>query len=65
MLRKADRQLVREEVPQSMIDVAVRRVAPHLDHLAMVDYNLRQLLVNCYMQGVIDTVTGLPKYFKE
>jgi hypothetical protein len=47
--------LVKEDYPTELIEVANRRVLPHITHQHMVEFNIRQLAVNCYMQGVLDT----------
>lgn len=51
--------LVKEDCPQSIIDVATKRVMPHITNQHMVDFDLYQLAVNCYMQGVLDTTETL------
>jgi hypothetical protein len=56
---KKTMMLVREECPQAMIDVATRRTLPHVTCQQMVDFDLRQLAANCYMQGVIDTSVAM------
>jgi hypothetical protein len=47
--------LVKEDYPAELVSVANRRVLPHITHQHMVEFNIRQLAVNCYMQGVLDT----------
>lgn len=42
------------EISAELRRAARSRVRAHLDHLAMVDYDLRQLAVNCYLQGTRD-----------
>jgi hypothetical protein len=42
-----------------LLDAANRRVFAHLDNLAMIDFDLRQLAMNCYLQGVWDAAISL------
>lgn len=43
-----------DEVTPAQIDVAKRRVMPHLMNFHIVDWNLQTLLVACYLQGCRD-----------
>lgn len=52
-------KLVREEVPQLVMNIAAKRTCPHLEHMRFVDYDLKQLVANCYMQGVHDTAEAV------
>lgn len=51
--------LVRDDCPPAILDVATRRVLPHITHLQMVDFDIHQLAVNCYMQGLNDMACSL------
>lgn len=46
--------LIKDDAPQAAIDVAAKRTLPHVANLQMVDFDLRQFAVNCYMQGLND-----------
>lgn len=54
--RPTSPRLVAEKVPPGTLRAARNRVAVHLHHLAQVDFDLSQLAVNCYLQGVRDMV---------
>lgn len=47
------------EYPKDLCEIARRRITLHLQNLARVDYDLRQLAMNCYLQGVHDTAEAL------
>lgn len=51
--------LIREEVPESTMAMARERTQTHLNHMAMVGYDLRQLAANCWMQGATDMAHAL------
>lgn len=49
-----------DDIPREQLDrlarIARNRVLPHLKNLDMVENNLMNFAVNCYMQGFYDTV---------
>lgn len=53
----------KEDLPflKGIMEVAKHRTADHLHYLRMVDYNLEAVLINCYMQGVLDVAEALER----
>jgi len=49
-------RLTRGDLPKEALEVARKRVQAHIHNLAMVDFDLEQLAVNCYAQGARDMV---------
>jgi len=50
---------VDDGITPAMIDAAERRVMPLLVNLRLMDFDLKRLLVSCYLQGVRDLAETL------
>lgn len=42
------------DVTPGIIEVAKKRTLPHITNLQLIDFDLAQLAVNCYVQGATD-----------
>lgn len=49
-------KLIRHDPPPGVIEVAKKRTREHLHNLQMVNFDLSALVVNCYLQGLIDAI---------
>lgn len=51
--------LIRENYGSDAMRIARERTGNHVLKMNMIDFDLRQLAVNCYLQGVYDTAQAL------
>jgi hypothetical protein len=51
--------LYKEDYSPALVKIAKGRVFDHIHLLRLVDFNLEQMAVNIYLQGVHDTATAL------
>lgn len=51
--------LIKDEVPLGSMELAKRRIQPHLLHLQLVGYDLAMVMAHCYLQGVRDMAETL------
>lgn len=50
------------DLPPGTIPVAMLRVGSFLDHWRMLDFDLKRLMVSCYLQGFEDAANVAAKF---